>query len=275
MTIDLSNAYFTPEFMSGGTSPWTLDRNATPYRAIALHHAAGWYGQALGVNARQDTEERRIEAMAHDQRQRLGIGPAYNYVVFSSRRVYAVGKVGTHRAHTKGRNPATGERWNVEAIAICAMGDYETAGRDELSPGLALAIEDAVNEIRGFPFTVAGAPVHGHGVIPTVNSAGDVFPQNTACPGRRLTPLIAELNGAGPTPPPVPPPPQPPPPDVSAELATIRAALDEIERKVPGGRSGGCPARRRTSAAVRCSGYLSLGTPYTRSISGITLEGGA
>ena len=38
---------------------------------------------------------------------------------------------------------------------------------------------------------------------------------------------------------------------------------------------GGCPARRRTSAAVRCSGYLSLGTPYTRSISGITLEGGA
>ena len=39
--------------------------------------------------------------------------------------------------------------------------------------------------------------------------------------------------------------------------------------------AGGCPARRRTSAAVRCSGYLSLGTPYTRSISGITLEGGA
>ena len=38
---------------------------------------------------------------------------------------------------------------------------------------------------------------------------------------------------------------------------------------------GGCPARRRTSAAVRCSGYLSLGTPCTRSISGITLEGGA
>ena len=42
-----------------------------------------------------------------------------------------------------------------------------------------------------------------------------------------------------------------------------------------GGPVGGRPARRRTSAAVRCSGYLSLGTPYARSISGITLEGGA
>ena len=48
--------------------------------------------------------------------------------------------------------------------------------------------------------------------------------------------------------------------------------LDDLEYAT---RSRGCPARRRTSAAVRCSGYLSLGTPYTRSISGITLEGGA
>ena len=53
-----------------------------------------------------------------------------------------------------------------------------------------------------------------------------------------------------------------------AELVVIATPIDP-------GETGGCPARRRTSAAVRCSGYLSLGTPYTRSISGITLEGGA
>ena len=238
MAIDLTDRYFTPEFMPGGTARWTLDRGARPYRAIVLHHAAGWYGAPTGANARQSTEERRIEAMAEDQRSRseVGLGPAYNYVAFPSGRLYAVGKVGTHRAHTKGRNPATGERWNVEGIAICAMGDYDTAGKDEPSPGLREAIEEAVAEIRGFVFSVAGAPVHGHGTIPTVNSAGDRFPQATACPGRRLIPLVAELNGAPPTPPPVPP--APPPPaavDLAAELAAIRAAVDAIERKVSDG----------------------------------------
>ena len=32
MTIDLTDAYFTTECMSGGPSSWTLDRNATPMR---------------------------------------------------------------------------------------------------------------------------------------------------------------------------------------------------------------------------------------------------
>ena len=56
---------------------------------------------------------------------------------------------------------------------------------------------------------------------------------------------------------------------------TVHAAIRQVVQRLCEGLLRGCPARRRTSAAVRCSGYLSLGTPYTRSTSGITLEGGA
>jgi hypothetical protein len=223
VAIDLIDRYVTAEFMPGGPARWTLDRGATPYRAIVLHHTAGWYGARLHAGASRDEEVSQIDAMARDHAARaaIGIGPAYNYVAFPSGRLYAVGRVGTHRAHTKGRNPRTGERWNVEAAAVCAMGDYERDGADELSSGLSAAIEAAVEEARAFPFTIADAPLHGHGLIPTVDASGRAFPQATACPGRRLLPLVERLNTAT----------RAPGVDLTAELAAIRAAVDEIERK--------------------------------------------
>ena len=225
MAIDLTDRFFAAAYMRGGTERWTLDRARTPYRAIALHHAAGWYGAPLDADAAREREEEQIERLARDHAQRFGIGPGYNYLAFPSGRLYAVGKVSTHRAHTKGRNPDTGTRWNVEGIAICALGDYERAGRDAPTAGLRAAIAEAAAEIRAFPFTLDGAPVYGHGAIPTANAAGAPLPQATSCPGRRLLPLAAELNGAQEAAS------SAPPPGFAAELAAIRAAADAIERK--------------------------------------------
>ncbi|MYA20967.1 MAG: hypothetical protein F4Z25_12155 [Chloroflexi bacterium] len=219
MAIDLTDRYFATEFMRGGMARWKLDRDAWPVRAIVLHHAAGWYGPPLGPDASRREEEERVHSLARDHHARFGIGPGYHYVAFPSGRLYAVGKAGTHRAHTKGRNPETGRYWNVEAIGVCALGDYEHRGRDDPTPGLRDAIEEAVEEIRGFRFTLPNAPVFGHGATPTVDASGDSAPQATSCPGRRLTPLLEALN-------------RPAPPDVSAELAAIRAAAEAIERKL-------------------------------------------
>ena len=219
MAIDLTDRYFATEFMRGGMARWRLDRDTWPVRAIVLHHAAGWYGPPLDAGASRIEEEERIRSLARDHHARFGIGPGYHYVAFPSGRLYAVGKAGTHRAHTKGRNPETGTRWNIEAIGVCALGDYERKGRDDPTSSLREAIEAVVDEIRGFRFTLAAVPIFGHGTVPTVNSSGAPFPQATSCPGRRLTPLLATLN-------------RPAPPDVSAELAAIRAAAEAIERKL-------------------------------------------
>lgn len=219
MAIDLTDRYFATEFMRGGAARWMLDREAWPVRAIVLHHAAGWYGPPLGADAPRREEEERIRSLARDHHARFGIGPGYHYVAFPSGRLYAVGKAGTQRAHTKGRNPETGTRWNIDAIGVCALGDYERSGRDDPTSSLHEAIAEAVEEIRGFRFTVPNAPVFGHGTVPTVNSSGTAFPQATSCPGRRLTPLLATFD-------------RPAPPDVSVELAAIRAAADAIERKL-------------------------------------------
>ena len=129
MAIDLTDRYFATEFMRGGVARWKLDRDAWPCRAIVLHHAAGWYGPPLGADASRRDEEQRIDSLARDHHARFGIGPGYHYVAFPSGRLYAVGKAGTQRAHTKGRNPETGERWNIEAIGVCALGDYERDGQ--------------------------------------------------------------------------------------------------------------------------------------------------
>lgn len=219
MAIDLTDRYFATEFMRGGMARWRLDREAWPVRAIVLHHAAGWYGPPLAADASRRDEEQRIHSLARDHHARFGIGPGYHYVAFPSGRLYAVGKAGTQRAHTKGRNPETGTRWNIDAIGVCALGDYERSGRDEPTSGLHEAIEEAVDEIRGFRFTLASVPVFGHGATPTVKVSGEPAPQATSCPGRRLIPLLATLN-------------RPAPPDVGAELAAIRAAAEAIERKL-------------------------------------------
>ena len=223
-TIDLTERYDRLRYLAGGSERWRLDRVARPVRGVVLHHAAGFYGEGLGLGATGDEEVAQLDALAADHRARFGVGPGYHYVAFPSGRLYAAGKAGTHRAHTKGRNPASGERWNVDAIGVCAMGDYEAG---EPSAPLLAALTEAVGEIRGYGFAEpAMIPVHAHGLVPTVDASGRPFSQATACPGRHVAPLVSSLNGDTPT--------SLDRDAVLVELAAIRRAADAIEELLAG-----------------------------------------
>lgn len=189
--IDRTDRYFDGRYMAGDPAAWTLERAAFPVRALMLHHSAGFYGSPLDGAASTADEEAQLDALAADHRARFGIGPGYHYVAFPSGRLYAVGKWGTHRAHTKGRNPESGNYWNRDAIGVCAMGDYDV----ETPPRLLLdALREAAAEVR----RIAGGrvPVLGHGLAPTVDGAGGAFAQETACPGRNLLGPLRALNAS-------------------------------------------------------------------------------
>ena len=219
-TIDLTERYDRERYLAGGPRAWTLDRSANPVRAIVVHHSAGFYGPPLGLAATGDEELAQLDALAADHHARFGVGPGYHYVAFPSGRLYAGGKAGTHRAHTNGRNPESGERWNVEAIGVCAMGDYEAG-----EPSAALT--EAVGEIRGYGFAEPGLiPVHAHGLAPTVDGSGRPFSQATACPGPQLAPLASPLNAGTPA--------SLDRDDVRLELAAIRRAAAAIEELLAG-----------------------------------------
>jgi hypothetical protein len=180
--IDATSRYDTARYMAGGPSAWRL-AGAPVVRAIILHHWAGWYGPPLGTDATPAQELAQLDAMAADHRDRFGLGPAYNIVPFPSGRVWAVGKHGTHRVHTKGRNPVSRVEWNVDGRAVAVPGDYEIEG---VSRELGQAIRRAVDEVSSWPGVAPDRAIHEHGIIPTVNSAGVRFSQGTASPGRNL-----------------------------------------------------------------------------------------
>lgn len=177
--IDVSDRYHNATYQWGGTTAWALNRNNYPVRARILHHSAGFYTYALRTNplgATQDEEMVELDAMAADHYNVFGIGPAYNYAVFPSGRAYFIGKVWTHRAHTVGRNPATRERWNIDGVAVVAMGNYEV----DAPSGSMLA---GLTEVFA---AIGDQPQYKHGTIPTVDSNGIPYSQGTTCPGRHL-----------------------------------------------------------------------------------------
>lgn len=184
--IDLTDRW--PDF--GGAR--FVNRAHSPLNAIVLHHSAGWYGPRLSSAALADEEREQLDRLAADHRQRFAVGPGYHYAVFPSGRYYAVGKAGTSRAHTKGRQAETGDYWNERAIGIVVFGDYETAGADSPGADLVIAINAAVAEVKSFPLGLREPRlrVYGHGLAPTVDGAGVSYPQATSCPGRRLLPLL-------------------------------------------------------------------------------------
>ncbi|MEX1022638.1 MAG: N-acetylmuramoyl-L-alanine amidase [Dehalococcoidia bacterium] len=214
MTIDLTGRYDTPEYLRGGRAAWTLDRSTAPVRAVVLHHSGGWYGAALTPTTSEALEVVQLDALAVEHRARFGAGPGYHYAAFPSGRLYAVGKWGTHRAHTAGRNPATRERWNVDAVGVCAFGDYSAAAPSDALVG---ALREAVEEAR----RLAGAPlpVHPHGDTPTVDAVGVPFAQATACPGDRLLARLREIEASA-------PPGAGSPAALRAELEAARARID-------------------------------------------------
>jgi hypothetical protein len=139
-----------------------------------IHHTAGWYlGVTLDENATESEELAQMDAVAFDHASRFEIGPGYYYFAFPSGRLYAVGKYGTHRAHTKGKNPETANWWNRESLAICAFGDYQS---NFVTWGLMNAIHEGIDEITGY---AGELPLFGHREVP-----GN--PTSTRCPGDNL-----------------------------------------------------------------------------------------
>ena len=190
-TIDLTDRYDDDRYRRTPRERWTLDRAKHPVRAVVLHHTAGWYGPALGEGASERQERDQIDALAADHRERFGIGPGYHYLAFPSGRLYAVGKWGTHRAHTKGRDPDRRDRWNVQAIGLCAFGNFEV---ETPSRGLLAALRAGIREVRRL--ADAEVAVFPHGGAPTVDASGASLPQTTACPGAALNALLAEIGRA-------------------------------------------------------------------------------
>ncbi|MDP2328821.1 MAG: N-acetylmuramoyl-L-alanine amidase [Dehalococcoidia bacterium] len=180
-TTDLTNRYHLDSYMEGGPARWTLDRGRLPVRAVILHHTGGWYGRPLDASATVAEEIAQVDALARDHQARFGIGPGYHYLAFPSGRLYAVGKWGTQRAHTMGRDPATGERWNVQAVGVCAFGNFEA----ELPvAGTVAAVRAALGEVDRIAGRVL--PVIPHGETPSADASGRGFAQATACPGALL-----------------------------------------------------------------------------------------
>lgn len=181
MAIDLTNRYATSSYMRGGVTAWSNNRTLNPVSRGMLHHTAGWYLKKLGTNASEKEETAEIDAIARDHFNRFGIGPGYYYFAFPSGRLYAVGKWGTHRAHTKWFDPDTRKYHNRIGIAICAVGNYED---DKPTKQMLTAIEEGIREVEGF----AGRklPWTGHGRTPSVDAGGSPVIQGTLCPGKYL-----------------------------------------------------------------------------------------
>lgn len=215
MIQDLTNRYYSGTYMRGGPGAWSLSRTNYPLQAIPLHHTAGWYGPVLGVNATAEQELAQLDSVALDHATRFGIGPGYNYFVFPSGRAYAVGKAGTHRAHTKWYNPKTMHYWNYDAMAVCAFGNYET---EKPTPQLLDGIREVVEQIRSLPYAInSKLVVYPHKDVPSVDKNGKTVPQQTACCGKNLAPFAEELNTLK---------------DESVDKAKIKRELDSMDAQL-------------------------------------------
>ena len=212
-TTDLTNRYHLDAYMEGGPARWTLDRARQPVRAVILHHTGGWYGRPLDASATVEEEMAQVDALARDHRARFGIGPGYHYLAFPSGRLYAVGKWGTQRAHTTGRDPATGERWNVQSVGVCAFGNFEA---DPPAEGTVAAVPAALAEVNRLAGRVL--PVIPHGETPSVDGSGRGFAQTTACPGVQLRAALARPDGGASD------------PDLEAVRREVRAAHDRLTK---------------------------------------------
>ncbi|MCK9485581.1 MAG: hypothetical protein M0R73_02605 [Dehalococcoidia bacterium] len=173
----------TAEFADPATN-WAIPSKSLEVRAVLLHHWAGWYGPRLTETATASQEFDQLVACARDHRTRFGIGPGYNLIAFPSGRVWAVGRHGTHRAHTKGREVKSMRPWNEVGRGACVAGNLS---EEPMTQRLAQAVRTMVAEVMSWPGVIPDVAVHEHGLTPTVNSAGTKYSQATECPGRALS----------------------------------------------------------------------------------------
>ena len=74
-------------------------------------------------------------------------------------------------------------------VAIVAFGNYEI---EQPHPDLVPRIQEIIGEIESLMAGGGRLPRYVHGTIPTVNSAGVPFSQETLCPGRYLTAALMD-----------------------------------------------------------------------------------
>jgi hypothetical protein len=177
MIIDFTNRYHTARYQRANTD-WAVDRTDEPVQALVIHHTAGFYGPTLDEAATQAEETSQLDALAQDHANRFGIGPGYYYAAFPSGRLYAIGKYGTHRAHTRYKNPQTANWWNRESLAIVAFGDYQA---HPVPSKLWAAIEEGIADVRSY--TRDDLPIYGHREVPGNESSSQ-------CPGDNLIALM-------------------------------------------------------------------------------------
>ena len=184
MTIDITDRFYTDEWMPQGRDYHTIDREAEPFEWIHIHHTA--VPNAPGVNATRAYEEERIMRVAEYHRGRHGrdgsgdvwTGPGYHMMVAQSGRRYAVGKAGTFRRHL-----GTG-RVNRLGFAICMLGNFENT---EPSPQMIESIKDGIAEVKSWErLTSPDVRVVAHR---DATSSGF----STACPGRNLYAYMDEF----------------------------------------------------------------------------------
>ena len=196
--IDVTDRYNTEGYMRKGPKAWRIAPPMPEVTGIMIHHWAGWLGTTLDDTTPAEVELRRLDLLADFHSTTWGVGPGYNLVAFPSGRLWAVGKHGTHRAHTKGRRPADGietitrEHWNVVGRAVAAAGNWQ----NETPPAkLVEAMRRGVEEIRSWLGVSPTAEVYPHRDVPTVNSAGVSFDQVTLCPGDKMMPFLGTIAG--------------------------------------------------------------------------------
>lgn len=226
-SIDLTDRYFEDRYLEGGPTAWIVDRQAWPVRGVVVHHTAGWYGPALTPLSTIDEETAQLDACAQHHRSSFGVGPGYHYAAFPSGRLYAIGKWGTQRAHTKGRHADSLAPFNLDTIGIVAFGDYES---NSPSRQLVAAMQQGIAEV----FRIAGTPLavlgHGEAHALAVTSSGAPLLEATACPGRHLLVALRSRDAEPPAPGiPAPPAPAGDAGGAAAALEHIRTAAQALE----------------------------------------------
>ena len=222
VAIDLISRYHNTTYMRGGPQAWTVNRQQVPIDNFFIHHIAGWYGPRLTASATQAQERAQIDSLARDHYNRFGIGPGYNYCVFPSGRLYAVGAVGTSRRHTSNINPATGRQWNWNSVAFVFFGNFDVEWPTEAA---IQAVNKEINWLRTLSIV--------NGATALTRRHGAVF--NTSCPGARVGARLADIarRVAAPSPPPskpTPPPPAPTPPEDDMELSKLEERIARLEQ---------------------------------------------
>lgn len=187
---DLTGRYYNSRHMHPEPSAWHVSRDDFPVVSAAIHHTAGFYGPHLATTADRDQEIAQIDSMALDHVNRYGIGPAYHYVVMPSGNPYAIGKWGTHRAHTAGRNPDTNNYWNREVIGVVLFGDFSKYPPTRPQRYGTLEVVEEIQRIAELDhLTLRGHREHDS--IPTQR-----FPhgqQTTSCPGSFAIPWVWDM----------------------------------------------------------------------------------